>query len=152
MDINTLYRPGRKLFLAQKTLYSFLAALRPFLGLNTNYFQHLLSFSHSVVSDSLQLHGMHPAKLPCPSPSPRACSYSCPLSQQCHPTISSSVVPFSSCLQSFLAPGSFPMSWLFASGGQSIGASASMSVLPMDIQDCFPLRLTGLMSLQSKRL
>ena len=70
MDINTLYRPGRKLFFAQKSLYSFLTALRPFLGLNTNYFQHLLSFSHSVVSNSLQLHGLQPDKLPCPSPSP----------------------------------------------------------------------------------
>ena len=77
---------------------------------------------------------------------------SCPLSQWCHPTISSSVIPFSSCLQSFPASGSFLMSWLFASGGQSIGASASASVLPMIIQDCFPLGLPGLISLQSKGL
>ena len=83
----------------------------------------------------------------CPSPPSRVCSISCPLSQWRHPTISSSVVPFSSCLQSFPASGSFPMSWLFASGGQSIGASASVSVLPMNIQGWFPLGLTGLISL-----
>ena len=91
-------------------------------------------------------------RLPCPSPTPRACSNSCPSSQWCHPTISSSVIPFSSCLQSFPASGSFPMSRLFASGGQSIGVSASASVLPMNIQDWFPLGLTGWISLQSKGL
>ena len=90
-------------------------------------------------------------RLPCPSLSPRACSNSCPLSRWCHPTISSSVVPFSSCLQSFPASGSFQMSQ-FTSGGQSIGASSSASVLPMNIQDWFPLGLTGLISLQSKGL
>ena len=99
-------------------------------------------FSHSVVSDFLRPHG-----LPCPSPAPGACSNSCPLSWWCHPTISSSVAPFSSCFQSFPASGSFPMSQLFASGGQNIGASAS--VLPMNIQGWFPLRWTGLISLQS---
>ena len=91
-------------------------------------------------------------RLPCPSPSPRVCSNSCPLSQWCHPTISSSVTPFSSCLQSFPASGSFPVIWLFASGGYSIGASASASVLPVSIQGWFPLGLTGLISLQSKGL
>ena len=85
-------------------------------------------FSHSVVSDSLQPHGVQHAKPPCPSPTPRAYSYSCPLSQWCHPTISSSVVPFSSRLQSFPTSGSFQMSQFFASGGQSIGVSASASV------------------------
>ena len=90
-----------------------------------------LLFSHSVVSDSLQPHGMQHARLPCPSLSPGACSNSCPLSLWCHPTISSSVIPFSSCLQSFPASGSFLMSQLFASGGQIIGAS--VSVLPMII-------------------
>ena len=90
------------------------------------------------------------ASLPCPSPSPGACSNSCPLSQWCYPTISSSVVPFSSRLQSFPALRSFPVSWLFASGGQSIGASASASVLPVNIQDWSPLGLTGLISLLSK--
>ena len=89
-------------------------------------------------------------RLPCPSPSPRVCSNSWSLSQWCHPTISSSVVPFSSCLQSFPASRSFPMSQFFTSGGQSTGASASGSVLPMTIQDGFPLGWTGLISLQSK--
>ena len=90
--------------------------------------------------------------LTCPSPTPRAYSDSCPKSQWCHPTISSSVVPFSSCLQSFLVSGSFPMSQFFASGGQSIGVSASASVLTKNIQDWFPLALTGFISLQSKGL
>ena len=86
-------------------------------------------------------------RLPCPLPSPRICPSSCPLNWWCHPTISSSVVPFSSCLQSFPAPGSFPMSHFFTSGGQSIGVSASASVLPMSFQGSFPLRLTGLIFL-----
>ena len=106
-------------------------------------------FSHSVVSDSLQPHGLQYARLPCPSPTPGTCSNSCPLSQWCHPTISSSVFPFS-CLQSSPALGSFPVSQLFKSGGQSIGASGSASVLPMNIQDWFSLGLTSLISLQSK--
>ena len=88
----------------------------------------------------------------CPSPTPRACSNSCPSSQWCHPTISSSVIPFSSCLQSFLASESFPVSWLFTSGGQNIKVSASASVLPMNIQDWFLLGSTGLISLESKGL
>ena len=92
-------------------------------------------FSRSVVSDSLQLHGLQHTRLPCPSPTPRVYSNSCPLSQWCHPTMSSSVFPFSSRLQSFPASGSFPMSQFFKSGGQSIGISASTSVLPMNIQD-----------------
>ena len=95
----------------------------------------LLFFSHPVISDSLQPHGLKHARLPCPSPSLGACWNSCPLSWWCHPTVSSSVVPFSSCLQSFPASGSFPMSWFFTSGGQSIGASVLASVLPMNIQD-----------------
>ena len=97
-------------------------------------------------------HGLQHARLPCPSPTPRACSNSCLSSQWCHPTISSSVVPFSLCLQSFPASGSFPVSQFFASRGQSIGVSASASVLPMNIQDWFPLGLTGLISLPSKGL
>ena len=97
-------------------------------------------------------HGLQHARLPCPSPTPRACSNSCPLSWWCHPTISSSVFPFFSYLQSFPASGSFPVSQFFASGGQSIGASASASVLPMNIQDWFPLGWTGLISLESKGL
>ena len=99
---------------------------------------------------SLWPYGLQHARLPCPSPSPRVCSNSCPLSQWYYLTISSSVIPFSSCLQSYPVSGSFLMSWLFASGGQSIGASASALVLPMNIQDWFPLGLTGLISLQSK--
>ena len=95
-------------------------------------------FSHSVMSDSLQSHGLQHARLPCPSLTSGACSNLCPSSQWCHPTISSSIIPFSSCLQSFPASESFPMSQFFASGGQSIGVSASASVFPMNIQDWFP--------------
>ena len=96
-------------------------------------------------------HGMQHARPPCPSPTPRACSNSCPLSWWCHPTISSSVVPFF-CLQSFPPSGCFPINQFFASSGQNIGVSASASILPMNIQDWFPLGLTGLSSLQSKGL
>ena len=106
--------------------------------------------SCSVVSDSLRLHRLQHARPPCPSPAPGACSNSCPSSQWCHPTSSSSVAPFSCCPQSLPALRSFVMSQFFASGGQSIGASASTSVLPMNIQDWFPLGWTGLISLQSK--
>ena len=111
-----------------------------------------VQFSHSVMSDSLQPHGLQHSRPPCPSPAPGVHSNSCPLSQWCHPAISSSVVPFSSCPQSFQTSGSFPLSQFFASGGQSIGVSASASVLPMNIQGWLPLRLTGLISLQSKGL
>ena len=104
------------------------------------------------MSDSLWPHGLQHAWLPCPSLSPRVCSNSCPLRWWCHPTISSFVIPFSSCLQSFPASGTFPVSQFFASGGQSIGASASASVLPMNIRDWFPLGCTGWISLQSKGL
>ena len=103
----------------------------------------LNQFSRSVVSDSLQCHGLQHARLPCASPTPRACSNSCPLSRWCLQTISSSAVLFSSCLQSFPASGSFPSSQFFISGGKRIGASASASVLPMNIQNWFLLRLTG---------
>ena len=109
-------------------------------------------FSHSVVSNSLWPQGLYHSRLPCPSPNPRPCSNSYPSSWWCHPAISSSVVPFSSCLQSSPASGSFLMSQFFASGGQSIGVSASASVLPMNIQDWFPLGLTGSIFLQSKGL
>ena len=109
-------------------------------------------FSLSVVSDSLQPHGLQHARPPCSSPTPGVYPNSCPLSQWCHPTILSSVVPFSFCLKSFPASGSFPMSQLFASGSQSIGVSASASVLPMNIQDWFPLGLTDWIFLQSKGL
>ena len=106
------------------------------------FFKHLTQFSPSVMSDSLRPHGLKHTRLPCLSTTPGAYSNSCPSSQWCHPTISSSVHPFSSCLQSFPASGSFPMIRFFTSGGQSIGASAS--VLPMNIQGWCPLGLTGL--------
>ena len=114
--------------------------------------QKSLIFGHtsvqfsSVVLDYFRPHGLQHARLPCPSPAPGGCLNSCPSSKWYHPTISSSVTPFSSCLQSFPVPGSFLMSQLFASGGQRIGASASGSVLPMNIQSWFPLGLTGLIS------
>ena len=119
----------------------------------TNVFQFSsVQFSRSVMSNSLQPHGLQNARPPCPSPTPRAYSNSCPLSRWCHPIISSSVVPFSSHLQSFPASGSFQMSQFFASGGQSIGVSASPSILPTNIQDWFPLGWTSWISLQSKGL
>ena len=102
------------------------------------------------MSDSLWPRGLHHARPPCPLPTPRTYSNSCPLSQWCHPTISSSVVPFSSCLQSSPASGSFQMSQFFTSGGQSIGVSASTSVLPMNTRGWFPLGWTGWISLQSR--
>ena len=111
-----------------------------------------VQFSCSVVSDSLWPHGLQRTRPPCPSPTPGACSNSCPLNWWCHPTISSSVALFSSYPQPFPASESFPISQFFASGGHSIGASASASVLPMNIQDWFPLGLTGWISLQSKGL
>jgi len=104
------------------------------------------------MSDSLQPHGLQHTRLPCPSPTSRDCANSCPLTQWCHPTSSSTVISFFSCLQSFPASRSLPVSQFFASGGQSIGVSASASVLPMNIQDWFPLRLTYLISLLSKGL
>ena len=114
---------------------------------------HLLLLSRSVVSDSLRPYRLQHARLPFPSPTPGACSNSCLLNQWCHPTISTSVIPFSSCLQAFPTLGSFLMSQLlFTSCGQSIGASASASVLLMNIQDWFPLGWTGWISLQSKGL
>ena len=109
-------------------------------------------FSHSVVSDSLRSHGLQHVRPPCPSPTPGVYSGSCPLSQWCHPTISCSVVPFSSHLQSFPASGSFQISQFFTSGGQTTGVSASASVLPMNTQDWSPLGWTGWISLQSKGL
>ena len=105
--------------------------------------QSISQFSLSVVSDSLRPHGLQHTRLPCPSTTPGAYTNSCSLSWWCHPTISSSVIPFSSCLQSFPASGSFRMSHFFKSGAQSIGVSASASVLSINIQDWFPLRLTG---------
>ena len=111
-----------------------------------------VQFSRLVVSDSLWPHGLQHTRPPCPSPPPTVYSNSCPSSWWFHPTISSSVIPFSSCLQYFPASGSFPMSQFFSSSGQSIGVSASASLLPMNIQDWFPLQWTGLISLQPKGL
>ena len=119
------------------------------MGMKMIYIYRLLS-SRSVMSDYLQTHGLQHTRLPCPLPTPRACSDSWPSSQCCHPIISSSVIPFSSCPHFFSASGSFPKSQFFPSGGQSNGASASASVLPMNIQDWLPLGLTGLLSLLSK--
>ena len=125
---------------------------------SSNIFAHLIrplfigsvQFSHSVVSDSLQPHKPQHTRPPYPSQIPGVYPNSCPLSQWCHPTISSSVVPFSSCFQSFPASGSFPMSQFFTSGGQRIGVSDSASVLPMNTQDLSLLGWTGWISLQSK--
>ena len=133
-----------------------------FLGLRTNEWSFLILYkrckviirfvhlSVTVVFDSLWPHGLQHARLHCPPPSPGACSNSCALRRWCHPTILSSVVPFSSCLQSFPASGSFLMSQFFASGAQSIRVSASASVLPVNIHDWSPLGWTGWISLQSK--
>ena len=112
----------------------------------------LIFFSCSVMSNTLQPQGLQHTYVPCPSLFPRVCSNSFPLSWWCHRTISSSVIPFSSCLQSFPASGYFPVSQLFASGGQSIGVSASASVLSMSIKGWFPIGLTCFISLQSKGL
>ena len=111
-----------------------------------------VQFSRSVVSNSLQPHGLQHARPPCPSPTPGVYSNSCPSSRWCHPAISSSVAPFSSCPQSLPASGSFPMSQLFERGGQSTGVSALASVLPMNTQDWSPLEWTGWISLHSKGL
>ena len=111
-----------------------------------------VQFSHPFMSDSLLPHGLRHARLPCSSPTPGAYSNSCSLSQWCHPIISSTVIHFSSRLQSFTASGSFPMRQFFTSGNESIGASGSASVLPMNIQDWFTLGLTSWISRQSKGL
>ena len=117
-----------------------------------NITDYSVQFSHSVVSDSLRPHESQHPRPPCPTPTPGVYPNPCLSSQWCHPAISSSIVPFSSCPQSLPASGSFPMSQLFTSGGQSIGVSASASVLPMNTQDWSPLGWTGWISLQSKGL
>ena len=111
-----------------------------------------VQFSCSIMSYSLRPHELQHARPPCPSPTPRVHPNPCPSSRWCHPTISSSIVPFSSCPQSFPTSGSLQMSQLFSSGGQSIGVSASTSVLPMNTQDWSPLGWTGWIPLQSKGL
>ena len=115
-------------------------------------FHHSVQFSHSLMSDSLRPHGLQPDRIPCPSPTSRVYSNSCPLSRWCHPNISCSIIPLSSCIQSFPESVSFPMSQLFQSGDQSTGISASTSVLPMNYQVWFPLGWTGCIPLQSKGL
>ena len=122
------------------------------IGFNVISYPWEYQFSYSVVSDSLQPHELQHTRPPCPSPTPRVYPKPCPLSRWCHPTISSSVIPFTSFPQSFPASGCFQTSQLFATGGQSIGVSASTSVFPMNIQDWSPLGWTGWISLQSKGL
>ena len=144
-------------FILQRKVFILYTNLSPFhptpLPLSPwKLFPQPIQFSHSGVSDSLQPHESQHARPPCPSPTPGVYSNSCPSSQWCHPAISSSVIPFSSCPQSLPASGSFPMSQLFAGGSQSTGVSASISVLPMNTQDWSPLGQTGWISLQSKGL
>ena len=146
MGLVTLAGPERAPCAWVKGHYAFTEVLECSLQVSS------VQFSRSVVSNSLWPHGLQHTRPPCSSPTPGVYSNPCPLSWWCHPTISSSVVPFSSCLQSFPASGSFQMSQFFASGGQSTGVSASASVLPMNIQDWFPLGWSGLISLQSKGL
>ena len=142
----------------QIRIFSFKTTIQPS---NVNYIVHLLPSNPKTLKQfssvaqlcpTLQPHGLQHARLPCPSPTPRACSNSCTLSQWCHPAISSSVVPFSSCLLSFPASGSFPMSQFFASGGQSIGVSASALVLSINFQGWSPLGWIGWISQLSKGL
>ena len=141
----------RQLYYKQKTKYRRRICIERGTEISETNFVYsstawLLLFTHSVEFNSLQPHGLQHARQPCPLPSPGAWSYSCPFSQWCHPTISSSVIHFSSWLQFFPAPGSFLMSWLFALSGQNIETSVSAPVLPMNIQDLFSLWFTGLTS------
>ena len=144
MNFSTLY-----LLLPKLSSYNLWDIL---IKINLSWNHSVSQFSHSVVSDSLQPHEPQQARHPCPSPTPGVHPNPCPSSRWCHPTISSSVVPFSSCPQSFPASDSFPMNQLFVSGGQSIGVSVSISVLPMNTQDWSPLGWTGWIYLQSKGL
>ena len=141
------------IYFSQAVEFSWLqlfSLLPPACTCSVNKDQLVSSVAQSCLT--LRLHGLQHTRLACPSPTPGACSDSCPLNRWCHRTISFSVIPFTSLLQFFPASGSFPMSQFFASGGQSIGVSASASVLPMNIQDWFPLGWTGLISLQSNGL
>ena len=147
-QIQMLYLRSRKMKIKMQSLA--LATWRS-LEISDKHFQWS-QFNCSAMPNSLEPHGLQQARLPCPSLTPRTCSNSCPSSWWCHPTISSSVVPFPFHLQSFSASGSFPMNQFFTSGGQSIGVSTSTSVLRMNIQDWFPLGWTGWISLQSKGL
>ena len=145
------HKKGNRLFKVWAGFGGWISSLNLFVNQSYKWsIDPSVQFSHSIESDSLPPHGLQHARPPCPSPTPGAYSNSCPLSWWCHPTILSFVIPFSSCLQSFLASGSFQMSQFFTSGGQRIGVSASASVLSMSIQDQFPLGWTGWISLQSK--
>ena len=143
-NIHELIQFSKALFLLKNTLIDFTFFLTDF--------PVSVQFSHSVMSDSLRPHELQHARPPCLSPTPGVHPNPCPSSRWCHPTISSYVIPFSFCHQSFPTSGSFQISQLFTSGGQSTGVSASTSVLPMDAQDWSPLRWTGWISLQSKGL
>ena len=147
-------RWGRGAYPSQlpKKLHYHSLQMKDFLTISCIVDTSYIQFSPSVVSDSLRPHGLQHARPPCLSPTPGVYSNSCPLNRWCHPTISFFVVPFSSWVQSFSASGSFPMSQFFKSDGQSIGISASASVLPMNTQDWSPLGWTGWISLQSKGL
>ena len=152
---NVVYETSASFKVAQlMSHFAILLKLPSFKSYFPRHGTHLVSlqFSCSVMSGSLQPHGLQHARLPCPSQTPRVYSNACPSTWWCHPTISSSVIPFSSHLQSFPASGSFQISQFFASDGWIIGVSASASVLPMDIQDWFPLELTGWIFLLSKGL
>ena len=151
-----MYRKDLKVLVHRKQcIFKSIKVLSDYEKVNGKYQFNSVAQSHLTLCNPTDCNTpglpVHHARLPCPSPTPGACSDSYPLSQWCHSIISSSVIPFS-CLQSFPASGSFPISQFFTSCGQSIGASASASILPMDIQDWFPLGLTGLVSLQSKGL
>ena len=148
--ISMLYKGPSIIFFSTTIQKHQFFTVQPSLWSNSHI--HTCCWVTSVVSDSLRPHGLQHARLPYPWLTPGACSNSCPLSWWCHPTISSFVLPFSSCLQSFPASGSFQMSQFLASGFQSIGVSASASVLSVNIQDWFPLGWTGWISLQSKGL
>ena len=128
------------------------SSLEEILEFSLSHFMSSVQFSCSVMCDCFRPHESQHTRPPCPSPTPGVYRNTCPLSQWCHPAISSTVIPFSSCPQSLPASGSFPMSQLFAWGGQSIGVSASASVLPMNTQGWSPLEWTGWISLQSRGL
>ena len=150
--VSSIYKEHKDLLLKRKIKDDHFPTAYSQVTYQNQFIISSVQFSRSVVSNSSWPHGLQHARPPCPSSAPGVYSNSCPSSQWCYPTISSSVVPFSSCLQSFPASGSFPVSQFFPSGGQNIGASASASVLPMNTQDWSPLGWTDSISLKSKGL